>query len=192
MHKKLLVAAMCAVPFGFVTWASPVRAPVDPALGQLLADTIERNAIGDEVALSKWYSGKPVQDSQREAAVLADVQAKAAGHGLPAASAVRFFAAQIEANKLVQYALLDQWERRDGAPERRPPDLEALRKRLDVLQDRLLIALASSEALRQSPSCRTIVAKAVQEQVDARGLDSLHRVALQRGLGDFCPAGARR
>ncbi|KWV14314.1 chorismate mutase, partial [Xanthomonas translucens] len=125
----------CAIPARSAT-------PLDPLLDHI----VERNAIGDQVALSKWDSGKPVLDATREAAVLANVRAQAPAHGVDADDAARFFGMQIESNKLVQYQLLARWRLRGRAPNQPRPDLTALRARLDQLQGEMLDALQASAA----------------------------------------------
>jgi len=152
----------------------------------LLRLAAQRNAIGDEVALSKWDSGKPVQDAAREAVVLTGVREKAPEHGLDPDEAARFFGMQIEANKLVQYQLLNRWRLRGRAPDGPRPDLPALRKRLDQLQSDMLDALEASAAARKAPDCPATTARAIKAYARAHRLDRLHRMALIRSFGDFC------
>ncbi|MEA5122758.1 chorismate mutase [Xanthomonas floridensis] len=168
--------------------ALPARS--QPSLDPLLDRIVQRNAIGDAVALSKWDSGKPVLDQTREAAVLLSVRDQASAHGLESDDAVRFFAAQIEANKAVQYALLNHWHERGRAPETARPDLATLRTRLDQLQGELLDALAAAGPARAAPECPASTARAAAHYAAQWQLDALHRAALVRSLGDFCqPAG---
>ncbi|MFO3705129.1 chorismate mutase [Xanthomonas codiaei] len=164
--------------------ALPARS--QPSLDPLLDRIVQRNAIGDAVALSKWDSGKPVLDQTREAAVLLSVRDQASAHGLEPDDAVRFFAAQIEANKAVQYALLNHWHERGRAPETARPDLATLRTRLDQLQGELLDALAAAGPARAAPECPTSTARAAARYAVQWQLDALHRAALVRSLGDFC------
>ncbi|MCC4604078.1 chorismate mutase [Xanthomonas campestris] len=164
--------------------ALPARS--QPSLDPLLDRIVQRNAIGDAVALSKWDSGKPVLDQTREAAVLLSVRDQASAHGLEPDDAVRFFAAQIEANKAVQYALLNHWHERGRAPETARPDLATLRTRLDQLQGELLDALAAAGPARAAPECPTSTARAAARYAAQWQLDALHRAALVRSLGDFC------
>ncbi|MCC8537657.1 chorismate mutase [Xanthomonas axonopodis pv. poinsettiicola] len=164
--------------------ALPARS--QPSLDPLLDRIVQRNAIGDAVALSKWDSGKPVLDQTREAAVLLSVRDQASAHGLEPDDAVRFFAAQIEANKAVQYALLNHWHERGRAPDTARPDLATLRTRLDQLQGELLDALAAAGPARAAPECPTSTARAAARYAAQWQLDALHRAALVRSLGDFC------
>ena len=164
--------------------ALPARSqpPLDPLLDRI----VQRNAIGDAVALSKWDSGKPVLDQTREAALLQSVRDQAPAHGLDAEDAARFFAAQIEANKSVQYALLNHWRERGSAPDTARPDLTELRARLDQLQGELLDALADVATARAAPDCPTSTARVAAHYAARWQLDALHRAALVRSLGDFC------
>ncbi|WP_311238809.1 MULTISPECIES: chorismate mutase [unclassified Xanthomonas] len=177
-------ALTCALAVALLGCALPVRSqpPLDPLLDRI----VQRNAIGDAVALSKWDSGKPVLDQAREAAVLQSVRDQAPAHGLDADDAARFFAAQIEANKSVQYALLNHWHERGRAPDTARPDLAALRARLDQLQGELLDALADAAAARSAAQCSASTAHAAAHYAGQWQLDALHRAALVRGLGDFC------
>lgn len=165
----------CALPARSAT-------PLEPLLDRI----VERNAIGDQVALSKWDSGKPVLDATREAAVLASVRAQAPAHGVDPDDAARFFGMQIESNKLVQYELLSRWHLRGRAPNSPRPDLAALRARLDQLQGEMLDALQASAAVRQAPDCPATTARAAEAYALRWQLDQLHRTALVRSLGDFC------
>ncbi|CAD0351963.1 gamma subclass chorismate mutase AroQ [Xanthomonas hortorum pv. cynarae] len=145
--------------------ALPARSqpPLDPLLDRI----VQRNAIGDAVALQS-------------------VRDQAAAHGLDAEDAARFFAAQIEANKAVQYALLNHWRERGRAPDTARPDLATLRVRLDQLQGQLLDALADVAPLRAAPQCPASTARAAAHYAAQWQLDALHRAALVRSLGDFC------
>ncbi|MCI2246475.1 chorismate mutase [Xanthomonas sp. PPL568] len=174
----MLAGAMlmgCALPARSAT-------PLEPLLDRI----VERNAIGDQVALSKWDSGKPVLDATREAAVLASVREQAPAHGVDPDDAARFFGMQIESNKLVQYELLSRWHLRGRAPNSLRPDLTALRARLDQLQGEMLDALQASAAVRQAPDCPATTARAAEAYALRWQLDQLHRTALVRSLGDFC------
>lgn len=155
-------------------------------LTTLLGKVAERNAIGDEVALSKWDTGKPVLDVSRETAVLQSVRNQASQYRLDPDLAARFFSAQIESNKLVQYQLLNRWQLRGKAPNRTRPNLIALRDRLDHLQNELLDALAQSMTLREQNNCPSEIALATEAYARQLNLDNLHHLALIRSLGDFC------
>ncbi|MEV1268077.1 gamma subclass chorismate mutase AroQ, partial [Pseudomonas aeruginosa] len=82
--------------------------PLSPALQQLLSLSSQRLQLADQVAQSKAQSGKAVQDSPREEQQLQMLAGQAGSHGVGAEQVRLLFAAQIEANKLVQYRLLSR------------------------------------------------------------------------------------
>src|ERR1700761_1052799 len=89
------------------TLALGIRAasPATASLRALVETSEQRLQIARKVALAKWYSKTPVEDPFREALVIAKAAKDASTAGLPPIQAEQFFKAQIEANKLVQYAL---------------------------------------------------------------------------------------
>jgi chorismate mutase len=176
--SRLLSCALLAL-VASTAHATPAPQPLLP----LLTTLNERLNIGDLVALTKWDSGKPIQDSPREAQVLANARALAAEHSLDAEDVAPLLAAQMEANKLVQYGLLAQWQAAGAAPDTQRPDLgKQIRPRLDELQTRLLQQYADFAPYRHDPQCPAWLAEA------RRGLtrDLLHELALVRATGELC------
>jgi chorismate mutase len=173
--KRRLVFALLLVS------ASASAAP--PSLEPLLNSITERLAIADQVALSKWDSKKPVEDKQREQEVLASVAAQAPNYKLDPAVAEQFFAAQIEANKLVQYTRLSDWQFMGKAPDLPRPDLVGkIRPQLDQLQKRLLQQLADFAPQRNNPQCPQWVARAIHEPLH----EPLMQIARARATGELC------
>ncbi|MDH0304166.1 MULTISPECIES: chorismate mutase [unclassified Pseudomonas] len=160
--------------------ASP--APPTPALGHLL-DTLERRLdLAEAVALHKWDRQQPVQASVREAQVLASVRQAAPSHQLAPARAEAFFADQMEANKLLQYHLLDSWHLARQAPNLPRRDLSHdIRPALDHLQDQLLDALARFD---QAPPCAC--ADRLADALRQRTQDPTRHLALVRASGQLC------
>ncbi|MFC6839561.1 chorismate mutase [Xanthomonas theicola] len=181
-----LTRALTALLAGAVLLGCAMPARSATVLEPLLDRIVERNAIGDQVALSKWDSGKPVLDATREAAVLASVREQASAHGVDADDAVRFFGMQIESNKLVQYQLLARWRLRGRAPDQPRADLAVLRERLNRLQGEMLDGLQASAAARRAADCPAATARAAEAYALRWQLDQVHRTALVRSLGDFC------
>ena len=154
-----------------------------PEVVQGLVNTLnERLNIGDLVALTKWDSGKPIQDSPREAQVIANARTLATEHQLDPEDVAQLIAAQMEANKLVQYGLLAQWQAASKAPDVPRPDLNKIRPQLDELQNRLLQQYADFAPYRHDANCPVWLAKA------RIGLahDALHELALTRATGELC------
>lgn len=161
--------------------ASTFAAP--PALEPLLNSIAERLEIADQVALSKWDSKKPVEDRKREQEVIASVVAQAPTYKLDPTAAEQFFSAQIEANKLVQYTHLSDWQFQGKAPDDPRPDLvKQIRPQLDQLQKRLLQQLADFTPHRTDPQCPQWLAEAVHEPLN----DPLRQLAMIRATAQLC------
>jgi chorismate mutase len=170
------------VVFSHIAGAAEAPAPAE-ALRPLLATLNERLNIGDLVALTKWDSGKPIQDSPREAQVIANARTLATEHQLDPEDVAQLIAAQMEANKLVQYGLLAQWQTAGVAPDTPRPDLaRQIRPRLDELQTRLLRQYADFAPFRRAPNCPALLAQARQGLTH----DALHDLALTRATGELC------
>ena len=152
-------------------------------LAPLLNSIAERLEIADQVALSKWDSHKPVEDKKREQEVIASVVAQAPSYTLAPAAVEQFFAAQIEANKLVQYTHLSDWQFQGKAPDDPRPDLvKQIRPQLDELQKRLLQQLADFTPQRTDPQCPQWLAEAVHEPLN----DPLRQLAMIRATAELC------
>ena len=174
----------CALLVLFAASANAAKPPAGPQSMKPLLETLnERLNIGDLVALTKWDSGKPIQDSPREAQVIANARTLASERKLDPEEVAQLIAAQMEANKLVQYGLLAQWQAAGAAPDTPRPDLgKQIRPRLDELQTRLLAQYADFLPYRHDQNCPVWLAKA------RTGLthDTLHELALIRATGELC------
>ncbi|MGJ7516733.1 chorismate mutase [Pseudomonas baetica] len=176
----LLACALSTLLASAVHAATPSPAP--ETLQPLLATINERLNIAEQVALTKWDSGKPIQDTAREALVIANARKQAAERKLNPDDAAELIAAQIEANKLMQYGLIAQWQAAHKAPDVSRPDLNKLRPKLDELQVRLLQQYADFMPYRVDPQCPNWLA----EQRSALIKDALHGQALIRATGELC------
>ena len=161
--------------------ASAIAAP--PILEPLLNSIAERLEIAEQVALSKCDSHKPDEDKKREQEVIASVVAQAPRYKLDPAAAEQFFSAQIEANKLVQYTHLSDWQFQGKAPDDPRPDLvKQIRPQLDELQKRLLQQLADFTPQRTDPQCPQWLAESVHEPLN----DPLRQLAMIRATAELC------
>lgn len=152
-------------------------------LSPLLATISDRLKIADLVALTKWDSGQPIQDSDRELQVIAFAQQQAASYAISKNDVAQLLAAQIEANKLVQYGLLATWQTLGHAPETKRPDLKnQIRPQLDQLQTRLLEQYAKFSTFRSNPACPAWLNEARPRFAS----DQLHKLALIRATGELC------
>jgi len=188
MHlKKCLAGPLLLILLSTGACAqTPTTTAAPASLAPLLQAMSERLEIADQVALTKWDSGKPIQDSPREQQVIANAAQQAATYQLNPEDVSQFLAAQIEANKLVQYALLAKWRDAGKAPTIARPDLvKQIRPALDQLQIRLLQHYAAFAASRQDPQCPTWLAQGRK----ALGIDEIHDLALVRATGELCVSG---
>ncbi|ALS58484.2 hypothetical protein AT302_00530 [Pandoraea norimbergensis] len=170
---------------GKVTQPSPPPV-IDPILDPLMRGILERLAISEAVARTKFGSGKPVQDTPREQALLDSVGERASQYGLTPAQARTFFRLQIEAGKLVQTALLARWAREGHAPGQ-PVDLATrLRPALDRLGGSLMHDLGRLCALPDDPTRLARIHQARERIAKAAKLEALQRAAFDEATSGLC------
>jgi chorismate mutase-like protein len=142
---------LCAVGLLMVPLASggcrPADLPDGPRrdladLERLLRLIEQRLALMHDVARWKWNAGQPITDAQRERALLQSVVERGRGKGLEPDLVRSFFAAQMEAARLVQQADFDRWTANKQMPFAETKCLAALRHQIDDLNRELIDALA--------------------------------------------------
>ena len=123
----------------------PRHVVADPVAVTHLGNLVdERLSLMPDVARYKWNTGAAIEDPQREQQLLASVRQQAIERGLPPQRVVDFFAAQIEASKVVQRELFERWRKAEQGPFEAIVDLATqIRPRLDALNPQLLDALAA-------------------------------------------------
>lgn len=149
-----------------------------PAEVHALLDTItQRLDIANDVALSKFYSGKPVQDEERERQVIANAESQAATYGIAKDEVRAFMTAQIEANKVVQYRRIALWRNAQQAPEQPAAgQMAGIRARLDTLQPQMMKNLAAFVPHQNDNACAWWVRAEIQRQAaDPVMIDGLLR-----------------
>jgi chorismate mutase-like protein len=143
--------------------AQPPR--VDPAIDSLLKLMKQRMLLMHDVARAKWNAKTPLADPDREKAMLRELAAKGRALGLDPTFTSSFFAAQIEASKLMQRDDFRRWEAVKREPFVDAPDLKRdLRPRIDALNSKLLTALAKARPVLRSaePIVRRLAVKALE------------------------------
>jgi chorismate mutase-like protein len=121
-----------------------------PASGTAQADGVsitdlvaERLGLMKDVAAYKYVNDLPVEDPAREAIVIAHAAEQARDAGLDGDAMVPFFAAQIDAAKLIQQCWIGRWQSGSETAPTQAPDLAAdIRPRLIEIGDGLIVALA--------------------------------------------------
>lgn len=181
------IAMVMAIANGRVARAQDGADTLEP----LVALTMRRLAIAEPVALAKWESHAAVEDTAREARVIAAAVEDGKARGLDANATAAFFRAEIDANKMVQYFLLDEWRRVGRVPDHPPVDLSgSIRPRLDALDAGIIAELKKTAIIRASAACPGSLAEAVDQYLTAHELatEGLHAMALDRALSATCAA----
>ncbi|WP_322094542.1 chorismate mutase [Paraburkholderia bannensis] len=161
----------------------------DTSLTNLVALVSQRLALAEPVAQWKWLNHKPITDTPRENALLADVQKRAAAAGVDPAFARAFFRDQIDASTQVQQGLFANW-RNSQAPSGPAPDLASVtRPQLDRLTGQLIGALARVQPTRTADDCPARVARAVANWKELTRYDSTRAEAMTHALGHVCQTG---
>ncbi len=184
--RSAVVAAVAAVGIG-----TPAQAEQRVALGPLgpLADlAVQRILLADKVAAAKFGTTQPIDDPVREKQVLDDVAARSVGLGLPPDVGVRFFRAQIEANKVVQRGLFERWTAHpDQQPAERPDLAKEVRPQLDRITGQILEQLVNTRQVRDhNVRCFVWHVEAEVSADIANRLDALHRKAVTVSLRPVC------
>ncbi len=112
--------------------------------GQLTSLAEERLSLAPDIAWYKHSRDIPVYDPQRETAILETVMAAGQLRGLDPATVRRFFAAEMEASRRIQWAWIHAWRKNRAVPPARPAhDLGAyVRPQIDEINSRQINALA--------------------------------------------------
>ena len=123
----------------------PANPPEEPrrnlaGLDRLLHLMQRRLTLMHDVARWKWNAGQPITDPERERELLQSVVERGRGKGLDPDLVRAFFAAQMEAARLVQQADFDRWKAKQQKPFA-DKSLAVLRQRIDLNRD-LIDALA--------------------------------------------------
>jgi chorismate mutase len=182
-----------ALQFVTISAALPslIRAKERDALTTLIDASAQRLALAREVAFAKWDNGVPVEDVRRERHVIHAAVRAGCEVGLPAEFVRRFFSAQIEANKLIQYALLTKWQAQGKAPRHSRIDLEqTVRPPIDRIQAVLISALVNRTGSPSPTSCRAQLAEAIMDRkITCLEISrSLFSTALELALSPLCDA----
>ncbi|WP_410607889.1 chorismate mutase [Amycolatopsis sp. lyj-109] len=185
MRLRSLLVTVTAVLAASLLCTAPASAS-NPSLLRLTDLAAQRVAIADQVAAAKYGTPSPIDDPAREQQIYDSVAARAPGLGLDPAAAVRFFRAQIEANKLVQRGLYARWDAHPAEAPTSRPDLGRIRPVIDGLNTGLLTELAATTPAREARSC-PVAQLVTAEVVDVfHRFDALHARALGEATSATC------
>ncbi|MDP5009423.1 MAG: chorismate mutase [Glaciimonas sp.] len=185
-YRKIPRTTALLFTFWLVGCSAGNAAP-DEVFLPLVQSMADRLATADQVALSKWDSKGAVYAPQREGEVIAKVKALAPNYALSSDDAADIFTDQMEANKQVQYALLNNWRRQGDAPTTpRQSLVDDIRPILDKMQFSILQNLQDVAALRNVETCPFQVARIAGKVAYQARLDAPHLAALDRAVARIC------
>jgi chorismate mutase-like protein len=136
--------------------AAPRPSGKTDAVEGILTLVRERLDLMHDVARAKWREGRPIEDIDREHALLQAMQHEAVSRGIPPTAVSTFFQTQIRAAKRVQQAYFDDWARDPPSQEIATDLASEVRPILDSLNVRLLDAFAGSLGALGEPSRRAV------------------------------------
>ena len=147
-------------------------------LDRLLGLMQQRLTLMHEVARWKWNAGQPVRDAEREREVLHSVVEGGRGKGLEPDLVRSFFAAQMEAARLVQQADFDRWKANKQEPFTETVSLTVLRQRIDDLNRELTDALAEFRPWLSVQTVQQALPQRAEEILTGNGLASVRETAI--------------
>jgi chorismate mutase len=166
---------------------APPAAAKAEAFDALLGLMRSRLDVMHDVARWKWARKAPIEDPEREAALLRDVAEQGVALGLDPTTTRAFFGAQVEAAKLVQRADFGRWDADRRGPEGEAPDLAGvLRPRIDRLNRDLLAALAEAKPRLLADGARIRLRNQADQILIGAGIDATVRAA---AIAPFMAAG---
>jgi chorismate mutase-like protein len=161
----------------------PADVPVAPrrdlaALDSLLRLMEQRLALMHEVARWKWNADKPITDPERERESLRSVVERGSGKGLDPELVRSFFAAQMEAARLVQQVDFDRWKAEKQGTFADTTSLAVLRQRIDDLNNKLIDALAELRPWLSEPTVQRELPQRAEKILNGSGLGSVCGTAI--------------
>jgi chorismate mutase len=187
MPQVIGVCHVCAVGLLLASLMAsgcrPADVPVAPRrdladLDRLLRLMGRRLALMHEVARWKWNAGKPVADPERERELLQSVVERGGAKGLDPELVRSFFAAQMEAARLVQQADFDRWKAKGQEPFADPTSLAVLRQRIDTLNGELIDALAEVGPRLSGPTLQRALPRRAEETLTGDDLAAVRETAV--------------
>lgn len=186
MLTAVLLSATLTGPVQAQPTDSPATTRTAAELHPIVDLSAQRVLVGDLVAASKWGTGGPIEDPDREQVVLDSVAELAREHGTDPDRVVAIFRDQIEANKIVQRGLHRHWENHPDQAPTEPPDLDEVRQEINRLNVGIVASIAATETERDSLLCGVGLLLAKLRVVHDHDLDALHARALNRSVDSVC------
>ena len=137
-----------------------------------------RLTLRHDVARWKWNAGQPITDSERERELLQSVVERGRGKGLDPDLVRAFFAAQMEAARLVQQADFERWKANKQKPFSGTTSLAVLRQQIDQLNRELIDALARDGPWLFERDVQQALPQRAEEILTGDGLSGVRETAI--------------
>jgi len=161
----------------WLDWPWDGQAPGDD-LEALVALMGERLKLMPDVARYKWNNHLAIEDLPREKAILDELVVQATQAGVPEETARKFFAAQMDAAKLVQQGLTSKWRDADQGEIPDVPDLKAdIRPALDAMTPKMLELLSKNLSALHDKANQARLQEALDRYLSAARLGEAAAVA---------------
>ena len=147
-------------------------------LDRLLGLMQQRLTLMHEVARWKWNAGQPVTGAERERELLHSVVERGRGKGLHPELVRSFFAAQLEAARLVQQADFDRWKANKQKPFADTKGLALLRQRIDQLNSELIDALVEVRPWLSGQTVQQALPQRAEEILTGNDLAGVRETAI--------------
>jgi chorismate mutase len=160
-----------------------VNTPVAPqhelaTLDRVLRLMQQRLALMHDVARWKWNTGQPITDPQRERELLESVVERGRDKGLDPDLVRSFFAAQMEAARLVQQTDFADWKAHRQGVFAGTTSLAVLRRRIDQLNRELIDALAEVRPWLAGQAVQQALPQRAEEILTGNGLAEVRETAI--------------
>jgi chorismate mutase len=161
----------------------PADVPAAPRRGLADLDRVlrlmqQRLALMHEVAQWKWNAGKPITDPERERELLQSVVERGQGKGLDPDLVRPFFAAQMEAARLIQEADFERWKANKQGHFAETTSLVVLRQRIDKLNGELIDALAALRPWLSEQTVQQALPQRAEEILTGNGVAGVRETAI--------------
>jgi chorismate mutase-like protein len=189
VRKRLLSRPLCVFAVALLLMAlaasgcRPADVPDGPrrelaTLDRVLRLIEQRLTLMHDVARWKWNTGQPITDPQRERELLESVVERGRDKGLDRDLVRSFFAAQLEAARLVQQADFDGWKAHRQGPFAGTTSLAVLRRRIDQLNRELIDALAEVHPWLSGQTVQQALPRRAEEILTGNGLAEVRETAI--------------
>jgi chorismate mutase-like protein len=161
----------------------PAKPPEEPRhisadLDRLLHLMQRRLTLMHDVARWKWNAGQPIMNPERERELLQSVVERGRAKGLDPDLVRAFFAAQMEAARLVQQADFERWKANKQEPFSDATSLTVLRQRIDQLNRELIDALARDGPRLFERDVQQALPQRAEEVLNGNGLAGVRETAI--------------